>query len=99
MMFTSPSLIVDVVKLQRPPSARSPSLQVVLISGAAVSEKALHSFQEIFKDTAVLVGYAQTETAGAVSYFNPRDAREKELLKAKPLSSGRVLPGFSIKVR
>lgn len=96
-IFMAPCQLLDVMK-EKPENADSSSLKALLVGGSSISKEQISRAMSVFEGTCIFQGCGQTEICGAYTCFFPNDPDHKELLQKKPISVGKVMPGFILKV-
>lgn len=72
-------------------------LQTFIVNGK-LTEKQIMKMEEVLPEAILLVAFDCVEAAGVVSCFKPHILEEMGWYEEKPLSSGTLLPGYSVKV-
>lgn len=82
----------------RPEGIDTSQLQDVIIGGGPLSASNVIKVRDIFPGSNVGLAYGQTETGGSALCFSSKNRKHLLLMYKHPGSTGRVLPGYKLKV-
>ncbi|KAF2885985.1 hypothetical protein ILUMI_20187 [Ignelater luminosus] len=97
-LFLNTFQMIEMCKNGRPEEADISSLRIVVYGGAPTTKEQNIYFQSCFPEAVMQYGYGQTEATGTIITFDPMDPRDLKLMKEKPASVGRPIPGYLYKI-
>lgn len=95
--FFAPCQIIDMIE-SKPKDAIVSHLKDILTAGSNISEDQICNAQKAFPNTNIIQGCGQTEVSGFYTIFRRDEPEDLKLMKRKPKSCGKVIPGFTYKI-
>lgn len=98
MILMSPHQASFLIKSKRPENLDLSSLKQVTVGGAPVPLELFMEMKKAFPKAQIVQGYGWTEIGGIITFSSPKNPKDLALLKTRPRSCGRPVPGISYKV-
>lgn len=97
-MFLNPIATQTIAQSTIAEGVSTSSLKQYITAGEFTSPVSLQRIRKHFPQAAVCQIYGLTETTGFITSFCFKNAEDRRLMKTKPASCGRPMPGFEYKV-